>query len=84
MIIEAIFNTVFNVVDAIIFLLPSIGGEIPEGVTSATSSLFSGIGYVFPVIRLMPILLMSLSLDSFRFIMAIISRVKSFIPTWGN
>lgn len=58
--------------------------SIPSSVYSALDTLFSGIGYLFPVKYLMPILVVSGVFASLRLIVAVIVRIKSFIPTMGN
>ncbi len=57
---------------------------IPDVVYSAMDMLFSALGYLFPVKQLLPILVVSGSISFVRLIVAVIVRIKSFIPTMGN
>jgi hypothetical protein len=50
---------------------------------SGISEVFGMVSYLFPVAALLPIIIMSIALDTFRIIMAIVVRIKSFIPSMG-
>jgi membrane-associated phospholipid phosphatase len=58
--------------------------SIPSGVYSAMDSLFSALGYLFPIKQLLPILVVSGVFAMARLIVAVVVRIKSFIPTMGN
>lgn len=84
MIVEAFFNIFFFLPNLIISWLPNLNIGIPEGVLNGLRDVFKGLGYFLPVNGLLPILITSLALDSFKIIMAIIVRLKSFIPFMGE
>lgn len=84
MIVEAFFNIFFFLPNLIISWLPGINIGIPDGVLDGLSDLFKGLGYFLPIGGLLPILIVSLTLDSFKIIMAIFVRLKSFIPFMGD
>jgi hypothetical protein len=58
--------------------------SIPDGVYSAMDTLFSALGYLFPVKQLLPILVVSGVFAMARLIVAVVVRIKSFIPTMGD
>ena len=64
--------------------IDTVSLAIPESVYSAMDMLFSALGYLFPVKLLLPILVVSGVLSGFRLLVAIVCRIKSFIPTMGN
>jgi hypothetical protein len=84
MITESILNIFMFIPRIIIGLLPTIPAKIPENVFSTVDNLLYGIGYVLPMTALAPIFIISFAIDGFRVIMAIIVRIKSFIPTLGT
>jgi hypothetical protein len=84
MIIEGVFSLLLFIPELLLSLLPTITIELPDNVLSGANSLFGAIGYIFPVAALLPIVVMSIALDSFRIIVAIVIRIKSFIPTMGS
>jgi hypothetical protein len=84
MITEAILN-VFMVIPLIaITLLPSIPAMIPQGVFDGANNVLYGIGYVLPMKGLLPIFVISFAIDGFRVVMAMVVRIKSFIPAMGD
>ena len=84
MILEAIFSLLLFIPKLIFSLIPTISIEIPENVFAGVSGVIGVVAYLFPIGALLPILVLSLTLDSARIIMAIIVRIKSFIPGMGS
>lgn len=86
MITDLIINVIFAIPYA---LLSSMQGldfnlELPSNFFNTLENLSSGVGYVIPVAKLLPIFVVTIALYSFRIVWAIIIRVKSFIPTMGG
>ena len=81
MLIEWLIAPFFSLFGWFVELLPTIDITIPDGVFSVLPNLLNGIGYFIPVRGLLPILLFSISIHSFRFVYKVILRIKSFIPT---
>lgn len=65
-------------------LLPTIGVGIPEGVFDQIGGYFQCLGYVCPIATVMHILGLKAVCWAFKITMAIIVRVKSFVPFWGS
>ena len=84
MLVEAIFTLLLFIPNLLFSMLPTISLEIPGNIMSGVSGIFGAINYIFPVAALLPILIMSLALDGFRIIVAIVVRIKSFIPGMGS
>ena len=84
MITESILNAFMFIPALAISLLPTIPAIIPDTVFDNVNSIFYGIGYVFPIVALLPIFAISLSVDLFRVVFALIVRIKSFIPNLGD
>lgn len=84
MIVEAIFRALLTVPEMILNAVPVLDFTIPDGVLSGLSSILGNIGFFLPIRQLMPILYISLSIDVARLGMAILMRIKSFIPTMGT
>lgn len=55
----------------------------PESLSYVFSFLWV-ISYIFPVSALMPIVFTQLALETFKFVMTIIIRIKSFLPFMGG
>lgn len=84
MIIKAILLLIKVPFLLIIGLLPKVNITLPSSLFNSLHSLLYGVGYLLPLKGLVPIFVMSLSLSLFKITMAIILRIKSFIPTMGN
>jgi hypothetical protein len=84
MITEAIINVFLSIPRLLVSVLPTVDTQIPDGVFSGMTALLYGIAWALPLTALMPILIITFGLDIFRVIMAIIVRIKSFIPTMGD
>lgn len=65
--------------------LPVVGNiAIPDDAFEALKKILLNIGYIVPLSSLIPILVISFTLDHFTAIWALILRIKSFIPTFGR
>lgn len=64
--------------------LPNFSFEIPDGMFEGIQYLTYGLGYILPMKGLLPILIISLGVTTFQITVAIIVRIKSFIPTMGS
>ncbi len=84
MITDFIINLIMSLPLALLDSLPSVDVTIPENVFSSMTWLLSTINYLFPVKALLPILIISFSITTFKIAYAIVLRVKSFIPTMGD
>jgi predicted membrane-bound spermidine synthase len=84
MVSENIYLVFFFIIDFILTLIPTFEFDI-----SAVNLDYLGeyVGYVlflFPVLPLLPLVGMALTLDIATASVAVILRLKSIIPTWGN
>jgi len=78
------FGIGFSVIlESILTGVPVIELVIPENILSGASEVFRAVTFLFPVYALLPIPIISISMDLFQITMAILVRVKSFIPTMG-
>lgn len=84
MLIELILGAFIALANGIISLFPTINIDIPSNVLQAGTAIFKGVGYFIPIAGLVPILLINIAIDGFKLIMAIVVRIKSFIPTMGS
>jgi hypothetical protein len=84
MITEAILSAFLLVPQIAINLLPEVPAVMPDSVINGANVALYGIGWVLPVSELLPILIISLAVDNFKIIMAVVVRIKSFIPAMGN
>lgn len=78
--VELMYMPILNMLDSII----QITIEFPVNIFNGLNSLMYGVGYILPLVQLMPILITSFAFYSFKIAWAIAMRVKSFIPTMGN
>lgn len=81
--IYVLINAIFSAVIALLELLPSSNATIPEGINNGIESLVAGMSYLLPLNDLLNILMLSVSINIFKFVFAVIIRTKSFIPTMG-
>lgn len=84
MVFQPFINLADWLLNIIIDNIDTIELSIPDGVYSAMDSLFSALGYLFPIRQLLPILVVSGVFAMSRLIVAVVVRVKSFIPTMGD
>ena len=64
--------------------LPDISIGIPDGTFDQIGGFFQCLGYVCPIGTVTVILGLKASCWSFKIIMALIVRIKSFVPFWGS
>lgn len=83
MITDKIFDVLFYVPLLLAKALPEIDLAIPDNVFNGINTFLSNVGYVIPIRALMPILISSLSISTFKISWALLIRIKSFIPTMG-
>ena len=83
MITNAIINVLLAPVNILLDLLPAVDVSIPADAFNSMSSVFDCIGFVLPVSAICPVLLMCIGLKTARSVMALVVRIKSFIPTMG-
>lgn len=84
MITSTILNFFIYLFNGILSVLPSINLEIPGDIVNTICNFCSSASYFLPIKALAPILTFSLGFLLFRFVWAIVLRVKSFIPTMGD
>ena len=85
MILDSIFNFFLNCFEGLLstfFGNNIVNFVIPDNVFSACDSLFSCIGYLFPISGLLPILVLSVALTSFHIIYALVLRIYNIF--WGS
>jgi hypothetical protein len=84
MIFEVIIQAFMIIPTLILSFLPTLSIEIPDNILSVIYYVFIAVGTFFPIGGLLPIFIVNLSLDLFKIIMAVVVRIKSFIPTMGG
>jgi hypothetical protein len=84
MILELIFGLLLFIPNLLLSLLPTISLELPANIVAGITPVFGAIAFFFPIAALLPIIIMSVALDSFKIIVAIVIRIKSFIPGMGS
>jgi len=83
MLIETNIRMMLFLPELLLSMLPQIELELPDNVLAGLGDVFGAVGYFFPVAALLPILIISIAMDLFQIIMAIVVRIKSFVPTMG-
>lgn len=83
MITNAIVDVLLAPVLILVDLLPAVDVSIPDTAFNNMSSAFDCIGFVLPVSVICPVLVMRIGLKTARSVMALVVRIKSFIPTMG-
>ena len=63
---------------------PAVMLTIPDDAFDTVKSGMQSLGYILPIKWLLPIIVTKMSVKAARVVMAIIVRVKSFIPTMGD
>lgn len=84
MITQKVLDVFMFIPSLIIDLVPEFTTSIPENVFDGVNTVLYGIGYVLPMTALAPIFIISFAVDNFRVVIALIVRIKSFIPTMGD
>ncbi len=83
MITEAIFNVLLAPLLLLVEAIPAIPFTIPSGAFNGMSSTFGALGYFLPMAALSPIIIAIFTFKIAKITMALIVRIKSFIPTMG-
>lgn len=83
MITEAILNVLIFIPNLLLDGIQGINIAIPDNIFNGLNSIFSCLGYIFPISGLLVILGISFAIKNFQIIWAIILRIKSFIPSMG-
>lgn len=83
MITEALINVFLFLPKLLLQALPDIDISIPEDVFDTLQNFLLNLEYIFPIVELLPILVISISLSLFKIAWALVIRIKSFIPTMG-
>lgn len=83
MITELIINIFCTPLLLLLDALPSVSFTIPSGAFESMSSLFSTLGYIFPMSTYVLIIGIKTSLKLAKITIALIVRIKSFIPSMG-
>ena len=81
MLLETIIELLIWLPELIISLIPDLEIEIPENLLSGISNIVDITGYLFPISALLPIIFLFIGIDVAQIVVAIILRIKSFIPT---
>ncbi len=87
MIFETLYGNIINSAMFFLNLLPSFDTGFIEqwsSVKTVLIQIFTGLGCLIPFGSLFPLLWCTLSIWAFRLILAIILRIKSFIPLIGG
>lgn len=87
MITEQIITILTAPVFGLLNLLPTVSNDFIEGwayVKTILVYIFTGIGCFIPLGSLAPLLYAVVALHVFRLILAIVIRIKSFIPLMGG
>ncbi|HOE39619.1 MAG TPA: hypothetical protein PLY69_08560 [Bacteroidales bacterium] len=83
MITEALINVFLFLPKLLLQSLPDIDISIPKDVFNTLQNFLLNLEYIFPIVELLPILVISISLSLFKIAWALVIRIKSFIPTMG-
>lgn len=84
MIFDTLFSVLFAPINLLLSALPTIGFQLPDGVFNSIVDTCAFIGYVLPINSVLACISIRLSMYVARAAMAVIVRVKSFIPTMGS
>jgi hypothetical protein len=84
MITEAILTVFLAIPKFIISVLPTVSVELPENVFDGLKGILNVVGYLIPIAALIPIIIVSFGMDCFKVVMALVVRIKSFIPGMGD
>ena len=87
MITENLISILMSPVFGLLNLLPTVSNDFLEGwayVREILIDIFTGRGCFIPLSALAPLLYAVLALHVFRIVLAVIVRIKSFLPFWGG
>lgn len=83
MITELLLNIFCTPLLLLLDVLPSITVTIPNNAFTSINSLFSTLGYIFPMSTYVIIIGLKTSFKLAKITIALVVRIKSFIPTMG-
>ena len=87
MIFEVLFDAFLFLPETLILLLPDLprNGQsmFPMNISSSFVDVFKAVNFFIPIGIIMPIIIINLLFDLAKITIAIIVRLKSFIPTMG-
>lgn len=83
MLFQSIFDFIVQFITDLLNELPTLEVSIPQNIFNIVNTVFACVGYFLPMSYLMPVYILYFSMDFIRIIVALIVRVKSFIPTMG-
>lgn len=83
MITKSILYVICSPVLLLLEVLPSVSIIFPSDIFASMDSLFAGLGYIFPMTSICIIIMTKISLKLAKITIAVIVRIKSFIPTMG-
>lgn len=87
MITEKIISIFTAPVLGLLGLLPDVSSDFMNGwsyVKEILTSIFTGIGCFIPLASLAPLFYAVILLHTFRLVLAVVVRIKSFIPLLGG
>ena len=87
MITENLISILMSPVFGLLNLLPTVSNDFLEGwayVREILIDIFTGIGCFIPLSALAPLLYAILAQRVVRIVLAVIVRIKSFLPFWGG
>jgi len=83
-----IFDTIINIfllpVKSLLMFMPTISITIPEEAVGFVSKTILMVGYFLPVSTILAILYLKFKIWTFRFVLNLICKSKSFIPFMGG
>ena len=83
MITDVILFILIAPVLLIIAMLPTVSVSLPSNIVLTGSNIFAGLGYFLPMPLILSLIGIKYSLKLSRVAMALVIRIKSFIPTMG-
>lgn len=84
MIIDAFFEVLLSPLVLLLNGLPVLDVNIPSGILSTFGGIVSTCFYFLPMGAILSCLALIFALRSFKLVLALVVRVKSFIPTMGS
>lgn len=84
MITKTILYVICSPILLLLDLLPSVSVTLPNDIFDSMDSLFASLGFIFPLGTLCIIIVSKITLKLAKITMALIVRIKSFVPTMGS
>lgn len=83
MIFQPFINLITELLSDFSSLLGTVNVNFNNGIFAGLNIIFKYVAYLIPISALIPIFVVDFALTSFKTFMALIVRIKSFIPTMG-